>query len=133
MDTAVERETNRAGAPARQRYGRAESEARANAALPEAQALDIRAVTAARAPEILEHRYQQQVLDTLEQVADHLLRPVRIGGADGARTGPQAPGGGCRAGREGSAAGGGPHRRRHRHLGAVHAVRRAAPAAAGGG
>ncbi|GGX36405.1 hypothetical protein GCM10010297_67010 [Streptomyces malachitofuscus] len=83
MDTAVERETNRAEALARQRYVQAESEAKANAALLEAQALDIRAVTAAQAPEILEYRYQQQVLDTLEQVADHLPRLVRIGGADG--------------------------------------------------
>ncbi|WP_267244832.1 SPFH domain-containing protein [Streptomyces sp. PR69] len=84
MDTAVERETNRAEALARQRYVQAESEAKANAALLEAQALDIRAVTAAEAPEILEYRYQQQVLDTLEQVADHLPHLVRIGGsADG--------------------------------------------------
>lgn len=83
MDTAVERETNRAEALARQRYVQAESEAKANAALLEAQALDIRAVTAAEAPEILEYRYQQQVLDTLEQVADHLPRLVRIGGGDG--------------------------------------------------
>nr|WP_240979520.1 SPFH domain-containing protein [Streptomyces sp. HNM0574] len=83
MDTAVERETNRAGALARQRYVQAESEAKANAALLEAQALDIRAVTAAEAPEILEYRYQQQVLDTLEGVADHLPRLVRIGGSDG--------------------------------------------------
>ncbi|WP_206441202.1 SPFH domain-containing protein [Streptomyces boncukensis] len=84
MDTAVERETNRAEALARQRYVQAESEAKANAALLEAQALDIRAVTAAEAPEILEYRYQQQILDSLEQVADHLPRLVRIGGtADG--------------------------------------------------
>jgi regulator of protease activity HflC (stomatin/prohibitin superfamily) len=85
MDTAVERETNRAEALARQRYVQAESEARANAALLEAQALDIRAVTTAEAPEILEYRYQQQVLDTLEQVADHLPRLVRVGvgGGDG--------------------------------------------------
>ncbi|MFF4604968.1 SPFH domain-containing protein [Streptomyces sp. NPDC001339] len=83
MDTAVERETNRAEALARQRYVQAESEAKANAALLEAQALDIRAVTAAEAPEILEYRYQQQVLDTLEEVADHLPRLVRIGGSSG--------------------------------------------------
>ncbi|WP_244502601.1 SPFH domain-containing protein [Streptomyces oceani] len=82
MDTAVERETNRAQALARQRYVQAESEAKANAALLEAQALDIRAVTAAEAPEILEYRYQRQVLDTLEQVADHLPRLVRIGGSE---------------------------------------------------
>ncbi|WP_374227004.1 SPFH domain-containing protein [Streptomyces sp. JJ38] len=80
MDTAVERETNRAEALARQRYVQAESEAKANAALLEAQALDIRAVTAAEAPEILEYRYQQQVLDALERVAEHLPRLVRIGG-----------------------------------------------------
>lgn len=83
MDTAEERETNRAEALARQRYVQAESEAKANAALLEAQALDIRAVTAAEAPEILEYRYQQQVLDTLEEVADHLPRLVRIGGSSG--------------------------------------------------
>ncbi|MBC9711023.1 SPFH domain-containing protein [Streptomyces sp. TRM66268-LWL] len=82
MDTAVERETNRAQALAHQRYVQAESEAKANAALLEAQALDIRAVTAAEAPEILEYRYQQQILDTLEQVADHLPHLVRIGGAE---------------------------------------------------
>ncbi|WP_425576254.1 SPFH domain-containing protein [Streptomyces glaucosporus] len=82
MDTAVERETNRAQALARQRYVQAESEAKANAALLEAQALDIRAVTAAEAPEILEYRYQQQVLDTLERVADHLPQLVRVGGAE---------------------------------------------------
>nr|WP_019546317.1 SPFH domain-containing protein [Streptomyces sulphureus] len=82
MDTAVERETNRAQALARQRYVQAESEANANAALLEAQALDIRAVTAAEAPEILEYRYQQQILDALEQVADHLPRLVRIGGTE---------------------------------------------------
>ncbi|WP_443047229.1 SPFH domain-containing protein [Streptomyces sp. KMM 9044] len=81
MDTAVERETNRAQALARQRYVQAESEAKANAALLEAQALDIRAMTAAEAPEILEYRYQQQILDTLEQVADRLPRLVRIGGS----------------------------------------------------
>ncbi|MFY1632792.1 SPFH domain-containing protein [Solwaraspora sp. WMMB335] len=81
MDTAVERETNRAEALARQRYVLAESEARANAALLEAQALDIRAVTAAEAPEILEYRYQREVLDTLESVADRLPRLVRIGGS----------------------------------------------------
>ncbi|MCH0542998.1 SPFH domain-containing protein [Streptomyces sp. MUM 203J] len=80
MDTAVERETNRAQALARQRYVQAESEAKANAALLEAQALDVRAMTAAEAPEILQYRYQQRVLDTLEQVADHLPQLVRIGG-----------------------------------------------------
>ncbi|MEU4623183.1 SPFH domain-containing protein [Actinoplanes sp. NPDC023801] len=81
MDTALERETNRAEATARQRYILAESEAKANAALLDAQALDIRAVTAAEAPEILEYRYQREVLDRLEEVAGHLPRLIRIGGA----------------------------------------------------
>src|ERR687889_666838 len=43
----------------------AESEANANAALLEAQALDIRAVSSAAAPEILEYRFQQDVLERL--------------------------------------------------------------------
>lgn len=47
MDTALERETNRANAVARQRFVESESEANANAALLEAQALDIRALSAA--------------------------------------------------------------------------------------
>jgi SPFH domain / Band 7 family len=63
IDTARERETNRANA--RQRMVEAESEANANAALLEAQALDIRAVSSAAAPEILEYRFQQDVLDRL--------------------------------------------------------------------
>ncbi|WP_165984381.1 SPFH domain-containing protein [Streptomyces sp. YIM 98790] len=84
MDTALERETNRARAVARQRFTEAESEARANAALLEAQALDIRAVSAAEAPEILNYRYQQRVLDTLEQLAERLPQVVKIGAGDGA-------------------------------------------------
>lgn len=84
MDTALERETNRARAVARQRFVEAESEAHANAALLEAQALDIRAVSAAEAPEILNYRYQQQVLDRLEQVADRLPQVLRIGSGDAA-------------------------------------------------
>ncbi len=60
MDTALERETNRARALARQRFVEAESAAQANAALLEAQALDIRAVSAAEAPEILNYRFQQR-------------------------------------------------------------------------
>ncbi|MQA97599.1 MAG: SPFH domain-containing protein [Streptosporangiales bacterium] len=88
MDTAVERETNRAQAMARQRYVQAESEARANAALLEAQALDIRAMTAAEAPEILEYRYQQQVLDALENVAGHMPQLMRIGGGASGADGP---------------------------------------------
>ncbi|MQS06287.1 SPFH domain-containing protein [Streptomyces alkaliphilus] len=84
MDTALERETNRARSVARQRFVEAESEARANAALLEAQALDIRAVSAAKAPEILNHRYRQQVLDTLEGVADRLPQVVKIGSGEDA-------------------------------------------------
>ena len=63
IDTARERETNRANASARERMVEAESEANANAALLEAQALDIRAVSSAAAPEILEYRFQQDVLE----------------------------------------------------------------------
>jgi regulator of protease activity HflC (stomatin/prohibitin superfamily) len=84
IDTARERETNRANARARERMVEAESEANANAALLEAQALDIRAVSGAGAPEILEHRFRQEVLDRLEEVADRLPRVIQIGdGADG--------------------------------------------------
>lgn len=79
MDTARERETNNAEASARQRLVEAESKANANAALLEAQALDIRAVSSAGAPEILEYRFQRQVLDRLESVADRLPRVVQLG------------------------------------------------------
>jgi predicted nucleic acid-binding Zn-ribbon protein len=87
MDTARERETDRANARARQRLVEAESEANANAALLEAQALDIRAVSSAGAPEILEYRFQQQVLDKLESVADRLPQVVQIGSGGGAGDG----------------------------------------------
>ncbi|HET7480282.1 MAG TPA: SPFH domain-containing protein [Rubrobacteraceae bacterium] len=85
IDTARERETNRANARARQRMVEAESEANANAALLEAQALDIRAVSSAGAPEILEYRFQQDVLEKIAAVADRLPQVVQIGagGADG--------------------------------------------------
>ena len=79
MDTARERETNRANADARQRLVEAESSAKANSALLEAQALDIRAVSGAASPEILEYRFQQEVLGRLEAIADHLPQVVRIG------------------------------------------------------
>ena len=82
IDTARERETNRANSRARQRMVEAESSANANAALLEAQALDIRAVNGAAAPEILEYRFQQELLDRLSAVADRLPRVVRVG--DGA-------------------------------------------------
>ncbi|PID53947.1 MAG: Band 7 protein [Micrococcales bacterium] len=80
MDTALERETNRANALARQRFVEAESTANANAALLEAQALDIRAMSAALAPEILDYRYQQSVLTELESVVDSLPQIVSVGG-----------------------------------------------------
>lgn len=80
MDTALERETNRAKAVARQRFVEAESTANANAALLEAQALDIQAVSAASAPEILEYRFQQELLDKLAGVADRLPQVVNLGG-----------------------------------------------------
>ncbi|MDP9474889.1 MAG: SPFH domain-containing protein [Actinomycetota bacterium] len=79
IDTARERETNRANARARQRMVEAESTANANAALLEAQALDIRAVSGAAAPEILEYRFQQNVLDRLESVAERLPQVVELG------------------------------------------------------
>ncbi len=79
IDIARERETNRANARARQRMVEAESTANANAALLEAQALDIRAVSGAGAPEILEYRFQKDVLDRLESVAGRLPQVVQIG------------------------------------------------------
>ena len=79
IDIARERETNRANARARQRMVEAESTANANAALLEAQALDIRAVSGAGAPEILEYRFQQDVLDRLESVAGRLPQVVQVG------------------------------------------------------
>lgn len=82
MDTAFERETHRAKALARQRYVEAESTANANAALLEAQALDIGAASAAEAPEILEYRFQREVLDKLEGVAGHLPQVVQVGDRD---------------------------------------------------
>jgi regulator of protease activity HflC (stomatin/prohibitin superfamily) len=85
IDIARERETNRANARARQRMVEAESTANANAALLEAQALDIRAVSGAGAPEILEYRFQQDVLDRLESVAGRLPQVVQVG-EDGEQT-----------------------------------------------
>ncbi|PRW63544.1 SPFH domain-containing protein [Actinopolyspora mortivallis] len=79
MDTALERETNRAKAQARQRFVEAESTANANSALLEAQALDIRAVSAANNPEILEYHYERDLLDRLEGLAEHLPVLVSLG------------------------------------------------------
>jgi regulator of protease activity HflC (stomatin/prohibitin superfamily) len=80
IDTAREKEVNRANAYASQLLSEAESAAKANAALLEAQSLDIRAVSAASFPEILQYRYQQDVLERLEAVADHLPQIVQAGG-----------------------------------------------------
>ncbi|MBB2912952.1 regulator of protease activity HflC (stomatin/prohibitin superfamily) [Streptosporangium becharense] len=79
MDTALERASHQAKAQASQRMVEAESTAKANAALLEAQALDIRALSAAEAPEILDYRFQQDLLDKLEAVAAHLPRVVQVG------------------------------------------------------
>lgn len=84
IDTARERETNKANSRARQRMVEAESSANANAALLEAQALDIRAVSGAAAPEILEYRFQQELLERLSAVADRLPRVVNVGDGRGA-------------------------------------------------
>lgn len=81
IDTAREKETNRANAYARQLLIEAESAAKANAALLEAQALDIRAVSSASYPEILQYRFQQDVLDRLQGVADRLPQVVQVGAA----------------------------------------------------
>lgn len=79
MDTALERASHQAKAQARQRLVEAESTAKATAALLEAQALDIRALSAAEAPEILDYRFQTDLLDKLESVAAHLPRVVQVG------------------------------------------------------
>ncbi|MEV0619879.1 SPFH domain-containing protein [Nonomuraea sp. NPDC050404] len=79
MDTALERASHQATAQARQRLVEAESTANANSALLEAQALDIRALSAAEAPEILDYRFQQDLLAKLESVAARLPQVVQVG------------------------------------------------------
>ncbi|MFG2072825.1 SPFH domain-containing protein [Nonomuraea maritima] len=79
MDTALERATHQATSQARQRLVEAESTANANSALLEAQALDIRALSAAEAPEILDYRFQQDLLAKLESVAARLPQVVQVG------------------------------------------------------
>jgi regulator of protease activity HflC (stomatin/prohibitin superfamily) len=81
INTAREREINRANAYARQLMIEAESEAQANAALLEAQALDIRAVSSAFYPEILEYRYEQDILSRIEETADKMPQIVNVGGS----------------------------------------------------
>lgn len=80
INTARERETNRANAYARQLMIEAESGAQANAALLEAQALDIRAVSSAFYPEILEYRYEQDILGRIKETADKMPQIVNLGG-----------------------------------------------------
>ena len=83
IDTAHEKAVNRANAYARQLMIEAESEAKANAALLHAQALDFKAVNSASYPEILEYRYRQQAMDRIETIADKLPQVVNIGPAEG--------------------------------------------------
>jgi hypothetical protein len=82
IDTAREKAVNRANAYARQLMVEAESEAKANAALLQAQALDFKAVNSASYPEILEYRYRQQALDRIEAIADKLPQLINIGPAE---------------------------------------------------
>ncbi|MCG5212499.1 SPFH domain-containing protein [Streptosporangium sp. KLBMP 9127] len=79
MDTALERASHQAKAQAGQRLVEAESTAKANSALLEAQALDIRALSAAEAPEILDYRFQTDLLDKLESVASRMPQVVQVG------------------------------------------------------
>jgi hypothetical protein len=83
IDTAREKEVNRANAYATRLLIEAESEAKANAALLEAQALDVRAAGSAFFPEVLEFRYQEDILDRLESIATQMPQIVRIGANDG--------------------------------------------------
>jgi len=57
----------------------AESGARANAALLEAQSLDIKALNSADYPEILEFRFQQETLDKIQAGADKLPQIINVG------------------------------------------------------
>jgi hypothetical protein len=82
IDTAREKEINRANAYAHRLRAEAESGAKANAALLEAQALDVRAASGAFFPEILEYRFQEEILDKLESVADRLPQIINIGPSD---------------------------------------------------
>ena len=81
INTAHEKAINQANAYAHQLLIGARSEAQANAALLEAQALDIRTVNSAYYPEILEYRYKREVLDKITAVADKLPQIVNLGAA----------------------------------------------------
>ncbi|KAA3664482.1 MAG: SPFH domain-containing protein [Chloroflexi bacterium] len=82
MDTAHEKAINQANAYSQQLLIEAESEARANSSLLEAQALDIQTVNSAFFHEILEYRYQQEVLDRIKGVAGKLPQVVNLGPSD---------------------------------------------------
>lgn len=79
MNTAKEKAVNRANAYARQLLIEAESEARANAAMLQAQALDIKALNSAMYPEILEYRFRQETLERVNALADKLPQIINIG------------------------------------------------------
>lgn len=82
IDTAREKEVNRATAYAHRLLTEAESEAKANAALLEAQALDVRAASSAFFPEILEFRFQEDILDRIESIATQLPQIINMGPHD---------------------------------------------------
>ena len=82
IDTAKEKAINRANAYAQQLLIEAESEAKANAALLEAQALDIKALNSARYPEILEYRFRQETLEKVQAIANKLPQIINIGPSD---------------------------------------------------
>jgi hypothetical protein len=82
IDTAKEKAINRANAYAQQLLIEAESEAKANAALLEAQSLDIKMLNNARYPEILEYRFRQETLNKLESIAGNLPQIINIGTPD---------------------------------------------------
>lgn len=77
--TAEEKEVNRANAYAAQLMIEAESAAKANVALFEAQALDIRALKSAEFPEILDYRFEQNILRTVKDSADKLPQLIQLG------------------------------------------------------
>ena len=83
IDTAKEKAINRSNAYAQQLLIEAESEAKANAALLEAQALDIKLLNSARYPEILEYRFRKETLNKLEEVADKLPQVINVGPSEG--------------------------------------------------
>jgi hypothetical protein len=82
INTAHEKAINQSNAYARQLLAEARSEAQANAALLEAQALDIRTVNSAYYPEILEYRYKREVLEKITAVANKLPQIVNLGPAE---------------------------------------------------